>query len=167
MAKEVPPTTKEGALVRRARKATRERLTIPQAAERAGISAETWGHMERGYKPVGKGSPPMPYSPAADVLARAARVVGLGLEELEEADRADAAAVLARMTRTDVASDDLVGVSFEVEGRGRMFFAVHPDLSDEKRALLKKWAEEMADVLYREELTAGRVATDERPENDT
>ncbi len=157
MAREVPPATREGALIRSARKATPERLTIPQAAARAGISTETWGHMERGHKPVGKGLPPAPYIAQADVVARAARVVGLGPQELEMVDRPDAADALARMLRDGRASGPLEAMKVETS-RGRMWVAVRPDLDEDRRALLRTWAEEMSETLYQQQ----RAAMDEQ-----
>ncbi|MCK2214245.1 helix-turn-helix domain-containing protein [Actinomadura sp. ATCC 31491] len=153
MAREVPAATREGALIRSARKSTPERLTIPQAAEKAGISAETWGHMERGHKPVGRGQPPAPYVAQADVVARAARVVGLTSDELRKVDRPDAAEALARMLRDPHDDEQLEVLKIETR-RGRVWFEVRPDLEESRRELLRAWGEEMAETLYQQQLAA-------------
>ncbi|MFF0867665.1 hypothetical protein ACFYUV_38290 [Nonomuraea sp. NPDC003560] len=71
-------------------------------------------------------------------------------EDLVKAGRPDAAEVLAEMQ-----IPELVAESFETD-RGRMWVAVRQGLSEERRALLRQWAEEMGETLYQEERRAGQ-----------
>jgi len=87
--------TPEGALIRRTRETAIPKLPIRVAAERAGMSAEQWGYIERGYRPSRAGEPPQPFSPPAATLARIARTLRIPARQLaEEGGRPDAAALL-------------------------------------------------------------------------
>jgi transcriptional regulator with XRE-family HTH domain len=86
-----PDPSPEGALIREARRAAG--LSFRKIAGRAGISYGRWRQIEAGYQNVTLGV----YEPvrAPDrTVARMAAVVGVSPEQLEEAGRADAAAVL-------------------------------------------------------------------------
>jgi hypothetical protein len=87
--------TPEGALIRHIREAVIPKLPVRAAAERAGMSAEQWGYIERGYRPSRNGEPPQPFSPPAATLARMARTLRISAKTLaEEGERPDAAALL-------------------------------------------------------------------------
>ena len=94
MARDLPPTA-EGALLRKARQRIRPRLSIEAAAARASMSAENWGHVERGYQSMGRGQEPRIVIPPGPTLAHMARVVGLTPRDLAEIGRGDAADILA------------------------------------------------------------------------
>jgi len=55
------------------------------------MSAENWGHVERGYQSLGRGKPVRVVIPPADTLAHMALVVGLRPGDLAEIGRDDAA----------------------------------------------------------------------------
>lgn len=95
-----PLPTAEGALIRRLRESQIPHMSIRAAAKAAGMSPENWGHVERGYQPVGSGKTPRPVTPTASTLARMASVVGASPERLEaETGRADAAGILREIQR--------------------------------------------------------------------
>lgn len=100
MTSDLPSPTREGELIRLARMRATPRLSIRAAAAKAGISAETWGYVERGYQSLGQGKPVRVHIPPADTLAHMANVVGLSPERLEEIGRADAAKVLREIRRS-------------------------------------------------------------------
>ncbi|MFG1873350.1 helix-turn-helix domain-containing protein [Sphaerisporangium sp. NPDC049003] len=97
MARDLPPPTREGALIRRVRESIRPRLSIPAAAEKAGISEVTWGNVERGYKGTGRDTAPIRIVPRAQTLAHMAYALGISPADLQSAGRDDAAAVLTEM----------------------------------------------------------------------
>lgn len=74
--------------------AARKRLGISQneAARRAGLSGTRWRQIASGIQSTGGVA--VPVRANADTLVRMARAVGLTPEELEAADRADAATLL-------------------------------------------------------------------------
>lgn len=91
-----PPPTAWGRMIRVAREA--RRLSIPQAAARAGVSRDNWGHVERGYQHLGaRGTREARGN--ADTVAAMAHAVGITPERLAESGRPDAAEVLAEMVR--------------------------------------------------------------------
>lgn len=93
------PRTPEGRLIRRFRR--QARLSIPAAAARAGISAEHWGNIERGYRTV-SAAEREDVAGLADVIALMARAVGVPAALLEsEGERPDAAAELRRAPAAD------------------------------------------------------------------
>lgn len=98
MAATRPPATPEGVFIRRLREAHNPPLSIPKAAALAGMSAENWGHIERGYQAS------RPVVPPAPTLARMADALGTTPERLEtEVGRADAAELLREMQRDKAA----------------------------------------------------------------
>ncbi|MEV0586358.1 helix-turn-helix transcriptional regulator [Nonomuraea sp. NPDC050310] len=132
----------EGALIKLARTSMRPRLSVAEAAVRAGVSPDTWGHVERGYRIRAKGGR-VPVVTTAATLAHMAEVVGLKPADLEEVGRRDAAEVLARMTRPPTTV-----LPVEVD-RGHMLVSIPETLSDEDRELIKRQAEEFAAHLDR------------------
>lgn len=105
MSDDLPPTP-EGRLIRRARERAIPKLTIRAAASRAGMSAEQWGYVERGYVPSRGGQPPRRFSPPAPTLARMASTLSVTPGELEsEGQRPDAAETLREMLRPVTAED--------------------------------------------------------------
>ncbi|UWE07501.1 helix-turn-helix domain-containing protein [Actinacidiphila bryophytorum] len=84
---EAPP---EGALLKRALVAAR--ISQREAARRSGISETRWRQLVSGYQVVSRNK--VPVRSPDETLARMARAVGVTAEELEEADRGKAAAVL-------------------------------------------------------------------------
>lgn len=141
MARDLPPPTPEGALVRRVRESIRPRMSIPAAADRAGVSEVTWGNVERGYKGTGKDSDPIRIVATAQTLAHMAYAIGLRPADLQKVGREDAAAVLAEMV-----GPDLEVIETPVD-RGVMLIAVSPDLPDEDREEVKRSAERLAAYL--------------------
>lgn len=83
----------EGELITAALKRKRPKLTIREAARRAGISEAWWRQVVRGYQPL-KGGGKAPMRGSAETIASMARVVGVTPDQLEAAERADAAAEL-------------------------------------------------------------------------
>ncbi len=140
MARDLPPTP-EGALIRRVRQSARPRLSIPAAAKRAGMSEETWGHLERGYKPGAKGQGPTTFSASDQMVAHAAYAIGVTPEDLEQVDRPGAAEVLRTMR-----GPELEVVETPVDD-GVMLVAVPPRLPDADREKVKKMAEDLAAYL--------------------
>lgn len=84
---EAPP---EGALLKRALVAMR--ISQREAARRSGISETRWRQLVSGYQVVSREK--VPVRSPDDTLARMARAVGVTAEQLEEAGRGGAAAVL-------------------------------------------------------------------------
>lgn len=138
MARDLPPPTPEGQLIRRVRESLRPRLPVAAAAERAGVGEATWGNTERGYRTMGRGAPPQPFRPSAQTLAHMAHAIGLTPADLEEVGREDAATILAEMRGPEVEVRELDRTP------GRVFFTVPPGLSEEDRAAIVRWAEDMA-----------------------
>jgi transcriptional regulator with XRE-family HTH domain len=88
---ERPAPPPEGLLIADA--LTRTGMSIRKAARAAGISYGRWRQITSGYQNVSPGSFARVRAPA-DTLARMARIVKVTPEQLEAADRADAASVL-------------------------------------------------------------------------
>ncbi|GAB1823531.1 hypothetical protein HerbRD11066_66950 [Herbidospora sp. RD11066] len=130
------------------------RLTVPAAAERAGMSASTWGHIERGYKPGLHGKPPTPFSASAQILAHAAFALGIEPGDLKSADRNDAAQILEEMIiarqqeETEVVTEDLGGGE-------RITYMVPKDASPADRARLRRMAEKLVQDLADEYFSDG------------
>lgn len=157
MTSDEPGPTLEGQLIKRVRESLRPRVTAAEAAQRAGISAEMWGHIERGHRSAGKGKGRIPVRATSATLAHMAFEIGVTAADLEEAGRGDAAETLRAMDGGKREASPALGVVTVDTDRGRVWFAVRPDLSDEKRALLQKWAEDMGESLYQDELAARRL----------
>jgi len=100
MRKPDPPS--EAGLIRLVRLAAR--LTVTQAAQKAGISKARWSQVENGHER--RGGLWYPVSATDGLLARMAEAVGLDAGRLEQAGRADAAAVLREMNRPAAVTDD-------------------------------------------------------------
>lgn len=94
MPRDVPTPTIEGLLIRRARQRSRPKISMADAASKAGMSVDNWGHIERGYQSMGRDQPPRIVVPPADTLAHMAYAVGITPQELAEIDRTDAAVAL-------------------------------------------------------------------------
>jgi len=86
-----PPA--EADLIRSRREAGDPAMSRRQAAVKAGISASQWSDVERGHKQAGSGIV-IPVQATAQTLARMARAVGAGVDELAAAGRQDAAEAL-------------------------------------------------------------------------
>jgi hypothetical protein len=85
----------EGRLIEDARARVRPKLSIIQAAQRAGISDSRWRQITSGYMYVaGKRTPTVG---PADTVARMAHVVGVSADQLRKAGREDAAEELERI----------------------------------------------------------------------
>jgi hypothetical protein len=145
-------STPEGQLIRRVREAIRPRLSIPDAAQKAHVGEATWGNTERGYRPVGKGQPPVPFSPSKKILAHMAYALGIAPAELDRVDRQDAADVLREMQGPDSGDHEVVEVEVE---RGVMLVTVPPHLSEEDREQVRRQAEELAKYLDRRSQEGG------------
>jgi transcriptional regulator with XRE-family HTH domain len=89
------PRTPEGRLIRHARK--QSRLSIPAAAAAAGISAEHWGNVERGYRSL-SADEREDVTGTADMIALMARTVRATPHQLVAAGRRDAADALLETT---------------------------------------------------------------------
>lgn len=74
----------------------RARLSIREAARRAGMSDARWRQITSGYQSVS--GEPIPVTAPAETLARMAQVVGVTGEELQRAGREDAATALEEIT---------------------------------------------------------------------
>lgn len=94
MPRDVPTPTAEGTLIRRARQRYRPKIAMADAASKAGISVDNWGHIERGYQSTGRGQPPRPVIPPADTLAHMANALDITPDELVAINRHDAADIL-------------------------------------------------------------------------
>jgi len=105
---EAPP---EGALLKRALIAAR--ISQREAARRSGISETRWRQLVSGYQVVSREK--VPVRSPDDTLARMARAVGVTAEQLEEAGRDEAAAVL-RHAEADAAAP--AGPGAEPAGAG-------------------------------------------------
>lgn len=145
MARDLPPPTPEGVLIRRVRESIRPRLAVAAAAERAGISAEMWGLVERGYRTPKRDAEAVRIVAKPQTLAHMAYAVGLKPSDLEEVDRADAAAVLAEMRGPEI---EVVDIPVD---RGVVMVAVPPDLSEEDREEVRAIAENLAKYLHSRE----------------
>jgi len=100
MARPKPPPYAE--LIARARLAP-PKMTITEAARRAGISDTRWSQLENGYR-MNRGRAEPEWAPA-DTLAGMARAVGVTPAQLDEAGRADAAAELAALPAVAVVAE--------------------------------------------------------------
>lgn len=67
---------------------------MSEAAAKAGMSTDNWGHIERGYQSMGRDQEPRVVIPPADTLAHMAKAVNISPEELTAIGRADAADAL-------------------------------------------------------------------------
>ena len=83
-----PPA--EAELIRRRREAAVPEMSRRQAATKAGLSPSQWSDVERGHKKAGSGVV-VPVQATAETLARMARIVGVGADDLAAAGREDAA----------------------------------------------------------------------------
>jgi len=94
---EPPP---EGVLIESARRDAR--LSMREAARRAGISDGWWRQVVKGYQPTGEGGYILRHGPA-DTVAKMAAVVKLNPERMEaEGRRPDAAEVMSEAGRHEV-----------------------------------------------------------------
>lgn len=101
---EHPKQLPEGALIADALK--RSRLSARKAAGRAGMSEGRWRQIVKGYQTVSAGTH-APVRGPAETVARMAEVVGVTPEQLEQADRADAADELRTLLDARAPADDL------------------------------------------------------------
>jgi transcriptional regulator with XRE-family HTH domain len=92
MARPHPPPYAQ--LIARSRLAP-PKMTITEAARRAGISDTRWSQLENGYR-MNRGHAEPEWAPA-DTLAHMARAVGVTPAQLQDAARDDAAAELAAL----------------------------------------------------------------------
>lgn len=93
--------TVEGLLIRRARQRSRPKISMADAASKAGISVDNWGHIERGYQSMGRDQPPRVVVPPADTLAHMAHAVGITPQELADIERVDASVLLEDLRRRE------------------------------------------------------------------
>ncbi len=91
-----PEPPSEARLIARLREGMAPSLSMREAAKRAGISPALWSQNEQGYRKV---TPlvTIPIRATADKLASMAQVVGATPEQLREAGREDAAAILQKL----------------------------------------------------------------------
>lgn len=90
----MPDEPAEARLLRTARESHRPRkLSMREAARRAGLSESHWRHVEAGYEL--KGGHRIPVKASAGTLARMASATGVTPAQLRDAGRDDAAALLA------------------------------------------------------------------------
>lgn len=94
----------EGELITEALGRIRPKLSVREAARRAGISEGWWRQVVRGYQPL-KGGGKAPMTGSAETIAAMANVVGLTPEQLEEAGRGDAAEELYAIREAPTARD--------------------------------------------------------------
>ncbi len=95
---ERPPALPEGILIRRAREAAG--ITVPEAAQAAGISKARWTQVETGYETRQGAARPVRAKPGT--IARMAHAVGISPERMEtEGTRPDAAEVLREIERQE------------------------------------------------------------------
>jgi transcriptional regulator with XRE-family HTH domain len=73
------------------------RMSMSEAARRAGISLTRWRQLENGFRPFRGTS--YPETGPAQTIAKMARVVGVTPRQLTDAGRPDAAAELEAMAR--------------------------------------------------------------------
>ncbi len=85
-----PAVPAEAVLIRQRREAAVPAMSRRQAAVKTGISASQWSDIERGHKKAGPGVV-VPVQGTAETVARMARVVGVGADDLAAAGRDDAA----------------------------------------------------------------------------
>ncbi|WP_169807680.1 helix-turn-helix domain-containing protein [Herbidospora mongoliensis] len=118
------------------RLSVKPRLSVAEAAKRAGVGEATWGNTERGYKTVGRDAEPNEFSPSAMILAHMADVLGLTPNDLHGVDRGDAAEILAEIAKPTV----------ETRGSGetQVTFMVPAGLPEEDKETVRRWAEQMA-----------------------
>ena len=90
---EPPP---EARLITELREGIIPALSMREAARRAGMSASLWTQYEQGYRKVTP-AVTIPIRATADKLAGMALVVGATPEQLREAGRDDAAAILRKL----------------------------------------------------------------------
>jgi transcriptional regulator with XRE-family HTH domain len=105
--KVAPPP--EADLIRNRREAAVPPLSRRQAAARAGISPSQWSDVERGSKRAGPGIV-VPVLATADTLAKMARAIGVGADQLAAAGRDDAAVQLTLATRQQMLGERLAAV---------------------------------------------------------
>ncbi|WP_214327890.1 helix-turn-helix domain-containing protein [Nonomuraea sediminis] len=148
MAAETPGPTPEGVLIRRTRESLRPRLPVAEAAKRAGITADTWGHVERGYRTPQKGQQ-VPVVATPSTLAHMAHAVGLKPDDLARlgalgrTNALEAAEILREMYGPE---REVMSVPVD---RGTMLLTVPPALSDEDREQVRRQAEDLATYLDR------------------
>lgn len=106
------PRTPEGKLIRHARK--QSRLSIPAAAAAAGISAEHWGNVERGYRSI-SADEREDVTGTPDMIALMARTVSVTAQQLTAAGRPDAAQALPAPGAEQPADDDDPGRKAVIE----------------------------------------------------
>jgi transcriptional regulator with XRE-family HTH domain len=96
---DLPPPTPAGKLLRSVRRRAVPKLSQPEVAHRAGIDPGTLGNIERGYRHLGDGrTRAVPGDPVT--IAKVARILGIGPEQLEdEGKRPDAAEELREILR--------------------------------------------------------------------
>lgn len=93
-----PGAPPEAMVIRQRREAAIPEMSRRQAAAKAGISPSQWSDVERGHKKAGSGVV-VPVQATADTLARMARAIGAGADELAAAGREDAARQLRTLDR--------------------------------------------------------------------
>jgi transcriptional regulator with XRE-family HTH domain len=134
-----PAPPAEGELITRALKA--KKLSVREAARRAGISEGWWRQIVKGYQSLSGGG----YGPVrgpAETLARMAKVVDVTPEQLTKVGRNDAATELRKLgERPDIAPDDLDELMQDPEMRDLVERLLAGDLSAimENAELMAAW----------------------------
>ncbi|GAA5076507.1 hypothetical protein GCM10023259_080030 [Thermocatellispora tengchongensis] len=152
---QVEPTP-EGALIRRIRLS--RRITQEVAARKADITAEMWGHVERGHRSAGRGQGRVKVTASEATLARMAHAIGLQPADLVAVGRSDAAEILAEMLEVEPDRPILEVREREPEvmevpvSAGIMLVAVDPRLPESARELVRRQAEQLAQSLIEEGL---------------
>lgn len=106
-------------------------ISARKAAKLAGISEGRWRQIANGYQTVSRGVHIPVRKAPADTVARMAHVVGIAPEQLEEADRADAAEELRAMAKQ--VSPSPGGVPDWIRSDARAWAIWNLDLPLEKR----------------------------------
>lgn len=126
-------------MITTALKRIRPKLSVREAASRAGISEGWWRQVVRGYQPL-KGGGKAPMTGSAETVASMARVVGVTPEQLEEAERPDAAeelrALLAQAELTPEDEEILAGLPEDPKAQMAELVRRHSVLNAAMRALI-------------------------------
>lgn len=91
-----PPAPPEAQLIHRLREEMVPTLSKREAARRAGFSVATWDQIEHGYRKV-TSALTIPIAGTAEKVARMGHVVGATPDQLRQAGRGDAAAILQKL----------------------------------------------------------------------
>lgn len=135
-----PPQPPEMALIERRRQAARPRLSIRQAAMRAGVSETWWRLKESGSRPT-----PLGYAPehaTDDAVVTMADIAGVTPDELREAGREGAAVKLESVLAERAARER----ADESEAEAMVAAARRPLSPRQKGALTERIAQALSEL---------------------